>query len=385
MNHALKVAKNDVFGEVRAADLAYTEGREPLRVLMCYLHRPVCPAMQIKSGFRQIGCIVRSAGPQSPHLWGRACGGWEYDPPDYELPDEVLPLSAVVRLVNKDNFPPELVVMVDQADDFYLVGSCPEVRFVYIASENWDHRQVERYGQRRADVNYSCVAHWDRTITDDGRIVVEPIVDQPRPLMPLDVKHLQWGYDPSSRPFLNLPRDKWVGQIGIPYEPRWRHWNTIREHFDRAAPLSLQEWVTQLTYVETSHTIFGYARSHQHMAMTMNRLLCVLSSSNVDYVPNRVPDAFATGAILLSDDVPSLRAAYGPPYPEHQMGIWLKHDRTAEDQIRQVEWLLANEGEWRQLQSRALWTLATGHTWGHRAFMILGELGLVDRAMFRLL
>ena len=66
--------------------------------------------------------------------------------------------------------------------------------------------------------------------------------------------------------------------------------------------------------------------------------MVTLSASNCDFLPMRVFEAFAMGAILVSDDVPAVRAGCGPPWisPE-QPGLWFAHDGTVDGQIRRVQ------------------------------------------------
>lgn len=346
------------------------------RVLVCYLHRPTCVGLNVANGFRLAGALVRTAGPFSPHAWGHVSAEADIVRPTYTLEDREYAIKELVELTEADGFRVDVIVAVDANDDFHVSGAPwqGEPKFVHIASENWDDRALSRYQARLADLEFWCIRHWQDGKIEGAVTVVRPRTE-PQPALPERVQHFVWAADIVQRPFLPLRRDKWVSQIGVPYDPRPTVWNHLRAAFDGAPGLTSDQYNIAGEPFETEHTIFGVARTNATMANVYARSEIVLSSSNQDFVPNRVADAFATGAVLLSDDTPSLREDFGPPWPESAGGIWVAHDKTPEMIEATVRRLIGEDRMHMEgVRLRAFAAAHSQHTFTHRARDIMTQL-----------
>jgi len=345
------------------------------RVLLCYVHRPVSPAPQIKSGFRMAGCDVRSAGPAAPIAWGRECHVDDYDPPYYELPDIEMQLDDLIEICEADNWIPDVVVMVDLYDTFYLVGEPPPgVKFAWIAIENWEGLQQQRFEMRRADAEYHCVNHNEEAIFENRQIVGIRVKSDDKPSPPENSKWFPFAVDIPTRPFLTLTRDKKICQFGVPYDPRPDIWNELRDRLDNAPPVPREKWEEMLGAVASESTIFGFARRHREAAAILGVSETTLCFANGNYIPNRVPDAFATGAVLIMDDNEVMRKAFGAPWPENDLGLWATHERTTDSIVETLGKLLAERSIIESIRLRAFANCMAQHTYMHRAHMVLSDL-----------
>lgn len=290
-------------------------------ILLVFHHRPMASGIFMRHAFRQAGCRVVTIGPQSTEVYG--IDGWEdYEPPTITSPlikeDEPMSCMEILALAANVGVRPDLLVMFDQYDKFYLYGESP-IPLIWLAGENWNLEHRARADRRKADAEYYWIRH-----------------EQDAPSPPLavakDGKEAEWlwfGADPFVHPRLpHIPRDKFIVQIGTHYEPRPTIWNQIRELLDGAPSVSTETYSKSVQ--ESALTLFGRAPSYREMAEVYNRGRFAISCSTSDFVPMRICEAFAMGSVLLSDDVPSMRAAFGAPFPENPEGIWVKHDRTAQ-------------------------------------------------------
>lgn len=347
----------------------------PAKVLLCYLHRVQCVGLNIKHGFQMAGADVRSAGPWSPVSYGRYPEEGDCSLPDYHTDDRPYGVDEIIQIASEDGFEPDLVVLADHNDDFYLSGKTSAAKFIAITIENWDHQALERFERRQADAEYWCVRHWQQTARMDGYVgVIEPCPTPP-PHFPEKLERFIFAADPVLRPYLGLERDKIVSQMGTPYGPRPAIWNYLRNAFDGALPIGDEEYHGMAPF-ESPSTLFGLARTHHKMAAVYNRSQFVLSCSNTDFVPSRIPEAFATGAIQLSDDVPAVRECFGVPWPDNDQGIWVRHNRHPEDMERQIRTLLTMPEVMSGIRLRAFHYTFAGNTYAHRARMLLSRVGL---------
>jgi spore maturation protein CgeB len=89
------------------------------------------------------------------------------------------------------------------------------------------------------------------------------------------------------------------------------------------------------------------------------------------YVSNRIYDALASGAVLLSDDVPGLRERFGDAIATY----------TTDDELRgQVERLLGDPEAARAAARRGRDLVLAGHTFGHRVDAILDRVAHLGAA-----
>lgn len=292
------------------------------RVLVCYYHRPMCVGLFYRRAFEQAGCEVRSAGPSENQVYGHS--DWhDYRPPDIELPQgqKETDVAALIDEVAAkcDGWRPDMVAMIDQYDFFYLIGKAPAgVKYVHLAVENWNDLQYQRSHLRQADAEYYMICH-----DSNGTM--------PAPPFAVGAEWQVFGADPDIHPYTRpmLQRQKWVCQIGSPYEPRPTVWNFLRKKLDDAdGAFSSDQYGKGL--IESERTSFGRVFNYAGMADAYNDAVCALSCSNVDFIPMRAAEAFAMGNVLISDDVPSMRAAFGAPWPESPSGIWASYDRSHE-------------------------------------------------------
>ena len=334
-------------------------------VYVAYHHRPMSVGLFFRMAFQQAGCRVFSMGPVTPDVYGLDWARGELIEPDVVTgirpygSTEILAQAAAARLPM-----PDLVVMIDQYDQFFLVGNVVEahpVHGTYVAVENWNAEQRSRYDLRQGWDEYHMISHSDQA-----------------PL-PENSEWMLFGADPFVHPFWGLVRDKLTCQIGSTYEPRPQVWNELRRILDEAPNVGTGEYSKAL--IESQRTIFGKCASYRAMAEAYNRSETALSSSNVDFIPMRAPEAFALGSILLSDDVSSMRRAYGAPWPENQHGIWVAHDRTPQGIIDQISMIkIDREG----IRSRALAFVAGGHWYYHRAIQVLKRASLLPLSLGRM-
>ena len=328
------------------------------KVLVCFHVRPMCAGLFFREAFRQAGCEVRVAGPATPRVYGRPDGtDHEFPPedfvaPDYPVANQPVDASLIVGIARAHEWEPDLVVMIDQYDPFYLRNGC-DLPLTYVCVENWGALYAVRFAESRADYWYYMIAHSQE-------------IPFPRP----DFEFLPFGFDPHIHKYLpDVQRDKWACQIGTAYEPRPAVWNHLRAALDGAPPWSQPQYLTDLA--ESSRTLFGRTPSYRGMAEAYNRSLVALSSSNCDFSPMRTCEAYAMGCLLASDDVPAIRAVLGPPVSEG--GFWLSHDRTAAGHERAVR-----EGveAYAELIDRGIAHVYKHHTYRARAERILARAGL---------
>lgn len=337
------------------------------KVLLCHHHRPMCAGMFYRWGMRQAGCEVLTAGPSTPRVYGKSDGNEhtfdddDFEPPAILLPNEPIDVNGVIRSARVIGFDPDLVLMADQYDHFYLTGKVEghKAKFAYLAVENWNDLQLQRYQQRKADAEYYCISHTQNGVTP----------------LPPESEWVVFGADPSVHPNFGWNRTAYVCQIGSPYEPRPRVWNELRMRFDMAGPVSDDGYRDGLH--ETAHTIFGRTPSYRGHAEAYNRAVCALSCSNVDFIPMRATEAMAMGCVFLSDDVPSIRAAYGAPYPESPTGYWVKHERTPQSHGDAVEYVIRMPvAEREALVARAMAATYSKFSYAHTCRRILERVGL---------
>ncbi len=328
------------------------------KILVAYHHRPMSVGIMYRRAFRQLGCEVKTIGPDENEVYGHR--DWaDYEAPDFPTPNNQQPMDVneALAIAKASDFTPDVVVAIDQYDHAYLIGSPVDgTKFVYLAVENFDPMQRSRYDIRKADAEFHCIAH-----------------SHPH-LLPPESEWVIFGADPDLHPYLSLERTKWVCQIGSPYDPRPGVWNELRQRFDHAETLGQQNYATGLH--ETEHTIFGKVFNYAGMAEAYNRSLTAVSCSNCDFIPMRANEAFSMGCVLLSDDVPTMRKAFGDPYPENLDGIWVAYDRSNQDLGDKIEWLRDNPTEREALAQRALKTVRAQHMYSHTARRMLEKVGL---------
>jgi hypothetical protein len=193
--------------------------------------------------------------------------------------------------------------------------------------------------------------------------------DQILPLGPF-TRWLPFGFDPFIHPLLpEVVRDKVVIQIGSAYPPRPAVWNHLRAVLDGAPPVADAEYLERL--YETPSTLFGREPSYRGLAIAHNRARVALSASNCDFSPMRTCEAYGMGCVLVSDDVPAIRAVLGPPLSEG--GFWVAHDGTLGG-TAQATALAA--GHYETLSTRGIAHVYRHHTYMHRAKQILADAGL---------
>lgn len=338
-----------------------------VNVLIDFFDRPMAAGIFYPRAFRQLGHEVMTIGPGENEVYGHR--NWQdYTPHDIELPDKTAPVDVneLIRLATERGFQPDLVLACDQYDHHCVTGRVNgDTKFAYLAVENWNQFQYERTLSRQTDAEFFQISH-----DDNGRTIPPPfaIDKQGRP-----AEWVVFGADKDIHPLLNLRRDHWVCQIGSPYEPRPSIWNALRERFDNAGWMS--DYSRDLH--ETEHTIFGKVFSYAGMAEAYNKSLTAISSSNCDFCPMRLAEAFAMGCVLLTDDVPSIRHFFGAPYPEDSSGIWVAHERTAEsigDMVEYVRDMPRDERD--RLIARAYATVTEKYMYTNIAQRILERVGL---------
>lgn len=324
----------------------------------------MCVGLFFRMAFQQAGCRTYSIGPMTRDVYEKDFPARELIEPDVEL-DEHRGWGIESLLSRCRNIPrPDLIVMVDQYDQFHLVGEPSHaLPAAYIAVENWNAEQRGRYETRKGWLEYHMIAHSNEA-----------------PL-PEDSEWMIFGADPFVHPFLARPRTRLVCQIGSAYEPRPSIWNFLRKFFDDAAPHSEAEYKDTLPTSE--RTVFGRTDNYRIMAESYNSALAAISSSNVDFVPMRAAEAFSMGSVLLSDDVSSMRRAFGAPYPEDPMGIWVAHERTAESIAERVCFLRDDQDARLGIQMRALAMVHATHLYYHRALDVLRRAKLEDARLGR--
>lgn len=329
-------------------------------VLLCYHSRPMSAGLFFRDGFRQAGCRVLVAGPSTPRVYGKPDGtehefpAEDFEAPTIELPNSGVDVRQVVEQAERMGHAIDLVTMVDQYDDFWLSGSAPPgTAFAYVCVENFGPLYVERLNASRPDKPYYMIAHAEAV-----------------PFPRADFSWLPFGFDPFIHPLLpTVARTKAAVQIGTAYEPRPTVWNYLRAKFDDAPPCSQGEYLSGLA--ESASTLFGRTPSYRDMAVACNQAFTALSSSNCDFSPMRTCEAYAMGSVLVSDDVPTIRAVLGPPLSEG--GFWVAHDRTPEGHYRAVCQGVEAHSD---IIDRGIAHVYRRHTYKHRAERILADLGI---------
>src|SRR5574337_1174922 len=341
------------------------------KVLLVYKHRPMCVGLFFRYAFRQAGCEVRTAGTAENEVYGHR--DWiDFEAPSYPVQhDAAYDVSQLLAAL--PDWQPDLVVMIDQYDHFYLTGCC-DPPFLDVSVENWNAEQHRRSKERSATKNYYMIQHdnWGR---------------EPQPPVPDGAEWMVFGADPFVHPYLNLPRTKFVCQIGSPYDPRPALWNTLRARFDGAPAWSAEQYHRDLAISE--RTIFGKVFHYGGMADAYNQSFTAISCSNVDFVPMRAAEAFAMGAILLSDNVPSMCAAFGNPMcqfdaegslfdavPYKSDGLWVAHTLTPESIAAAIDWLTNNREYASAIRQHALAAVYERYTYCHSARRMLDAVGL---------
>lgn len=329
------------------------------KVLLSFYSRPMSAGIMFRDGFRQAGCKVMVAGPCDDEVYG--IRGWpdDYMPTDIPLGVEPINVNIVVNEARARGFDPDVVVCIDQFDFNYLVGQSDSVPFVYVAIEDFNPLQRERYEQRTGAVEYHMIGH-----------------GFPH-LVPPESEWLAFGFDFSQHACGPVGvRDKIVCQIGSPYEPRPSNWNFLRAAFDgaHAPPAPLEMY--RLRAVESPSTVFGRADSYALMREVYQRSWFALSASNCEFLPMRVPEALGFGCVLVSDDVKPVRAVMGDPWPANPDGCWVVHDRTSEGMLHAIKSVLDCDGAKEAMQQRAIVRGYSGQSYFHRAQQILKRVGL---------
>lgn len=355
------------------------------KALIVYHHRPMCAGLFVAEGFRQAGCEVRSAGPGTPHVYGRPRhGGQEhtFEPGDYRAPDYAMPnvgvsMDALRERCRLSQWEPDLVVQIDQMDDFHLIGEWDGTPTANIMVENWGPFYAQRYTEAHYDAWYYQIHHLAEV--QSGQRAAIPF---PRE----DFEWMPFGFDPQQHRLMpEVERTRAVVQIGSPYEPRPFIWNYLRMVFDDAPPLQPEDYAEETH--RSAQTVFGRAPSYRANAIAHNAARCALSSSAqhqdavrgivTDFSPMRTCEAYAMGCVFVSDDVPAIRGVLGPPASEG--GFWVAHDRTPEGYRRAV--IEANEG-YDDFIRRGFLHVYAHHTYRARAETILRRFGL--QGLFRL-
>lgn len=328
-------------------------------VLLCHRGSPMNAGLFFRYAFRQAGCCVRTMGPVEETVYGHRFPSDDWELPDFLLASsETMEAARAVELAAAGGFKPDLLVMCDQYDAFFVTGESP-IPFVWIAVENWNQDQLDRYGMRKGALEYHMIRHTK---------------DHNTPL-PEGSEFLPFGFDPYIQPLLGLHRDKKCVQVGTHYQPRPYVWNLLRQALDGANARGDQEYGDGL--VESESTLFGKTFSYAGMANVYNRGVVTLSASNCDFLPMRVFEAMGMGAILVSDDQPVIREWCGPPSVAPDLGIWFAHDGSPEGIVRTVQEVLALQPEVIQHIASLAYTYAVSrHTYAHRARRILTRVGM---------
>lgn len=355
------------------------------RVLLSYVHRPMCVGLFFRAAFRQAGVDVRSIGPDCPEVYNTHFVDGDYAPPDWPVLDSSpRQVAGIEAAAQQDGWVPDAVVWVDQYDPYIAIGrpTCP---WAHIAVENWNEEQARRAHGREGAHEYYMIHH------DTFGTVVPPA-------LPDGATFLPFGFDPFIHPLerpLETPRGLLVCQIGTAYEPRPTVWDHCRQWVDGVGPLGKSTYDTGLAV--STRTAFGRTPSYRTFAKVYNDALLALSCSNVDFLPMRAPEAMGMGCLLVSDDVPTLRAVYGPPWVQcvhgtidtvNPRGTWLAYDRSMESLHEVLDW-----AQWSldhdagtpivAARTRAVAQAYSGHTYAHRARQILNDLGLGNARAYR--
>lgn len=330
-----------------------------LNVLLCHRHSPMNVGIFFRYAFKQAGCRVRTMGPVEDTVYGHHFPADDWEQPDFPLGiSETMEAVRAVELATTGGFKPDLLVMCDQYDAFFLTGESP-IPFVWIAVENWNQDQLDRYNQRRGAIEFYMIRH---------------LKDHNTPL-PLTSEFLPFGFDPYIQPLLGLNRDKKCVQVGTHYQPRPYVWNLLRQSLDGAPGCGDEEYGAGLQ--ESASTLFGKTFSYAGMANVYNRGIVTISASNCDFLPMRVFEAMGMGAVLVSDDQPIIREWCGPPSKAPDLGIWFAHDGSPEGIVRTVQEVLALPPEAVQYITSTAYTYAISrHTYAHRARRILARAGI---------
>lgn len=326
------------------------------KVLLAFLHRPMCVGIFYASAFRQAGCDVKTVGPGENMVYN--ISDWpEYRAPDFEVPVTDYDVDWMVKdIAAQSGWTPDLVVMIDQFDFFYLKGETQVCKFAWVAIENFNDLQVNRLTERKADAEFHCINH--------------------QGFAPSQSKWITFGADPFVHPRLNLERTKSICQIGTFYQPRGDVANYLRSQLDPGVPVIDPQMYLQ-TLQETDHTIFGRVPSYKSHSIAYNRSRGALSCSNVDFVPMRAPEAFSHGCVLFSDNVYSMRHFFGDPWPGNPDGIWVNYDPTnLPGLLELIRHFDSDDNTRKLLVERATDALYTKHLYVHRARMILEDCGI---------
>lgn len=360
------------------------------KILVSYVHRPMCVGLFFKCAFRQAGADVRSVGPSLPQVYGHTFPESDYMAPDYEVaesrPVEITNIESYVALAQRPHdWAPDAIVWIDQYDEYVPVGQ-PSVPWAHVAVENWNVQQAARAGARSGAVEYYMISH------DSNGTETPPVV-------PNGATFLPFGFDPFIHPIerpLTAPRSKVVCQIGSAYDPRPQVWDSCRAWLDQEPPLGAEPYRHGL--MTSARTAFGRAPSYRAFARVYNDSYLALSCSNVDFIPMRVPEAMGMGCVLVSDDVPSIRKVFGPPWATcvngsieavNPRGTWLSYDRSPNSLKAIVEGVARGierdeAANLLELRERALAQVYAEHTYCHRARQILADLGLGEARAYRM-
>ena len=332
-------------------------------VLVAYHSRPMCAGLFFREAFRQAGCNVIVAGPNSPQVYGigdnsgreHTFDACDFVPTDVDIPNApVLVTDALNALEGAGKPHPDLIVMVDQYDPYFLYGETDGIPMAVITVENWGDEYARRATMQQTTFRYWMIAHSQTVPFPSGE----------------EVEWMPFGFDPNIHPYWpHVERDKSVVQIGTAYEPRPQVWNYIRGQMDGAGAWTANEYLAGCA--ESARTLFGRIPSYRGLALAHNRAKVALSSSNCDFSPMRTCEAYAMGCVLASDDVPAIRGVLGPPLSEG--GFWISHDRTPEGHLRAVEQAVEVYDD---LIGRGLAHVYRHHLYRERADRILRRAGL---------
>lgn len=334
------------------------------KILVTYQHRPMCVGLFYRRALEQLGHEVVSAGPGENQVYGHS--GWEeYMAPTVELPNEPIEVSDVIDRVRAAHhgWTPDALIEIDQYDFLYLTGQS-RVPWAHVAVENFNHEQWQRAQLRQGAAEYYMIQH-----DSNGQC--------PPPPLPIGAEWMVFGADQEIHPLLTPieSREKWICQIGTHYEPRPTIWNYLRDALDGAPPMPNESYGRNLH--ESPRTSFGKIFSYDGMAKAYNSAICALSFSHVDFIPMRASEAFAMGCVFVSDDVPSLRAAFGAPWPENPDGIWITHDRTAQGMADVIRRMATENRQFAiEIAQRAYNCVTEKHLYRHEAARILTRLGV---------
>ncbi len=331
-------------------------------VLIAYHSRPMNAGLMFREGFRQAGCYVTVAGPNSPQVYGLGDGSGrehtfddcDFVPTDVTLPNEPTQVVDLIRALDAANRPhPDLIVLIDQYDPFYLYGDTLGIPMAVVTVENWGEEYAQRAAMQQCQWRYWMISH-SRTIP-----------------LPDNSEWMPFGFDPNIHPYwADVERDKWVIQIGTAYEPRPYVWNYLRSQVDGAESWTPVQYLQRCA--ESARTLFGRIPSYRGMALAHNRAKVALSSSNCDFSPMRTCEAYGMGCILASDDQPAIRAVLGPPISEG--GLWAKHDATPKGHLRAVHEAVE---AYDSIIDRGMAHVMRHHTYKARAERILKRAGLI--------